>query len=428
VSNGENIVFHRIIALVLLVLSPGICLGKVNVMDYGAKADGKTDDTAAIQRALDTAGKDRGGVVDMPKGLYRVEDHLVVPPGVCLSGQWQAPHHANTEHGTVILATGHAGKEDGPALINLQQSSCVKGITVFYPDQDPAAVKPYPWAIQGRGMHGSVIDVTLVNPYKGIDFGTHPNELHYIRNVFGCPLKLGIYVNQTTDIGRIENVHFNPHAWGRCTFNDKATGEGWKTLCVYLEQNLVGFQIGRTDWEYMSGCFVILAKTGLHFVKTPSGEPNVVLTQCGSDIGPIGVQVDACQPHAGLAFTNCQFMATVKIGPHNQGPVKFNNCGFWPIEKTGSQAILAGQGTTTFVGCHFAGWSRDGSKSPCIDVQSGAALIQACDFFKEGKPQLRVGAKAAGVTISGCRLQGGEQFEIADEVKGHVQAGLNLTR
>ena len=35
-----------------------------------------------------------------------------------------------------------------------------------------------------------------------------------------------------------------------------------------------------------------------------------------------------------------------------------------------------------------------------IDVQNGAALIQACDFFKEGKPQLRIGPKAVGVTIS----------------------------
>jgi hypothetical protein len=152
------------------------------------------------------------------------------------------------------------------------------------------------------------------------------------------------------------------------------------------------------------------------------------MTQCGSDVGPIGVKIDASQAHAGLAFTNCQFMATVKIGPENQGPVKFNNCGFWPIEKTGSQAILGGQGTTTFVGCHFAGWGKDGTNAPCIDLQSGAALIQACDFFDAGKPQLRVDAKAAGVTISGCRLQGGERFEISGEVKGHVQAGLNLTR
>lgn len=419
---------NRFIVLFTVLMLPSTAFGKVNVLDHGAKADGKTDDTVAIQKALDAAGKDGGGVVEMPKGLFRVDGNLVVPPGVCLSGEWQAPHHANTEHGTVILATGNAGNEDGPALINLQQSSSVKGITIFYPDQDPVAVKPYPWTIQGRGMHGSVIDVTLVNPYKGIDFGTHHNELHYIRNVFGCPLKIGVYVNNTTDIGRVENVHFNPHAWGRCTFNTKAQGEGWGALCKYLEQNLVGFRIGKTDWEYMNGCFVIFAKIGLHFVKTENGEPNVVLTQCGSDIGPIAIQVDASQGHAGIAFTNCQIMATAKIGPDNHGPVKFNNCGFWPIGTTGSQAVLLGKGTTIFQGCHFAGWATDKSDAPCIDVQDGAALIQSCDFFNTGKPQLRVGPKAIGVTISGCRLQGGEKFEIAEDAKTRVQSGLNLTR
>jgi hypothetical protein len=61
-------------------------------------------------------------------------------------------------------------------------------------------------------------------------------------------------------------------------------------------------------------------------------------------------------------------------------------------------------------------------------VQGGAALIQSCDFFRTGKPQLRVGSKAIGVTISGCRLQGGENFVIADEVRGQVLSGLNLTR
>ena len=177
----------------------------------------------------------------------------------------------------------------------------------------------------------------------------------------------------------------------------------------------------------MSNCFVIFPKIGLHFIEGDAGAGNVVLTQCGSDIGPIAVRVDACQPHAGLAFTNCQLMATVKVGPENLGPVKFSNCGFWPVSETGSQAILQGKGTVIFESCHFSEWGIADENAPCIDVQGGAAIVQGCDFMLEGKTQVRVGSEAAGLAITGCRLRGGQRFSIATEARDRVQAGFNLT-
>ena len=414
-------------------------MAEISVLDYGAAADGVTDDTAAIQKALDAAAEDRGGMVRIPKGRYRVDGNLAVPSGVCLKGDWEAPHSANLKHGTLLVATGYAGQEDGPPLISLVQSSCVRGITVYYPDQDLKDVKPYPWTIQGRGLHGSVIDVTLVNTYKAIDFGTHLNEFHLIRNVFGCPLKIGIYIDKCTGIGRIENIHFQPVAWWMCPYEgvtfDKEELEGFyyerkedlDELIAYVKENLVGFLIGRADWEYMSNCFVIVPKIGLHFVEREMGSGNAVLTQCGSDMGPVAVQVDACQAHSGLAFSNCQIMATVKTGSENLGSVKFSNCGFWSIPVTRSQAILEGKGTVIFESCHFNNWSRDGSGSPCIDVKNGAAIIHGCDFMAKGETQLHVGPEAEGVTITGCRLQGGERFDIAPEAEGRLEAGFNLT-
>jgi len=45
------------------------------------------------------------------------------------------------------------------------------------------------------------------------DAGTKSNELHFIRNVFACPLKIGVFIDRCTDVGRLENVYFNPNFW-----------------------------------------------------------------------------------------------------------------------------------------------------------------------------------------------------------------------
>ena len=65
-----------------------------------AKADGKTDDTAAIQKALDAAAK-QGGVVRLPAGKYLVAGSLKIPEGVALVGSQSGPglHRALDRHG-----------------------------------------------------------------------------------------------------------------------------------------------------------------------------------------------------------------------------------------------------------------------------------------------------------------------------------------
>ena len=394
------------------------------VTDFGAKADGSNDDTGAFQKALDAAAG-KGGIVLAPAGTYLIAGSLTVPQGVTLRGVWEAPHHADIGKGTVLYATGNKGNEEGPPFLSLNQSSGVHGLTILYPEQDAANIQPYPWCIQGRGMHGSVVNVTLVNPYKGIDFGTHPNELLFISGVFGQPLKLGIFVDQTTDIGRIENVHFNPHSWGRAAH--PSAHFDFEAFFDYLKENFVGFLIGKTDWEYMRDCFCIFPKIGFHFVDAGHGPGNVVLTQCGADICPVAIQVDASQPHAGIAFTNAQIMGTLVVGPDNRGPVKLTNCGFWPAPETKEQVIVDGHNTVTLNACHFAGWGKADREAPCVRVDGGALIMSACDFFMRTRRQVYIGEKAEAVSITGCRLRGGAK--IVDESKNaEVQVGLNLTR
>ena len=69
----------------------------VNVKDYGAKGDGTTDDTAAIQAAIDEMqGTGKGGIVYMPPGRYKITSNLTIT--------W--PHATSEDSGNEIALRG----------------------------------------------------------------------------------------------------------------------------------------------------------------------------------------------------------------------------------------------------------------------------------------------------------------------------------
>jgi hypothetical protein len=68
---------------------------------YSATGNGTSDDTAAIQNALNAAGT--GGVVYLPAGTYRTSAPLVIPPGVTLRGS-HGDHFDNLSGWTQVSA------------------------------------------------------------------------------------------------------------------------------------------------------------------------------------------------------------------------------------------------------------------------------------------------------------------------------------
>ena len=58
----------------------------INIKDFGAKGDGVTDDTEAIQAAIHTASLRGGGEVKVPEGIYIISDTLIVPDNIILVG------------------------------------------------------------------------------------------------------------------------------------------------------------------------------------------------------------------------------------------------------------------------------------------------------------------------------------------------------
>lgn len=388
----------------------------LNCRDFGAKGDAQADDTAAIQSALDQAGVGGGGIVLVPAGYYRLEGHLRVPPGVTLQGIWDTPHHEDQTWGSALFAISGKGEADGPALIELSPSSAVRGIKIFYPEQDLASITPYPYAIRGSGMEYAVENVTLVNAYQGIDCAPS-HELHTIRNVRGCVLKQGIRVDRCTDIGRIENVHFNPHFWQRAKAAPGYSGfpsEGWTQLVDYVNANLDVFIFARSDWEYVLNTFAWGFKTCYKFIESEGGACNGNFLGIGADGGQYCVWVEQTQP-PGLLITNGQFVAfagenpiEVVTTPSFKGVVQLSNCSFWgPTVQCVRQE---GKGVVSLSQCNFREWGRKDKTLPAVEVLGGDLTVLGC-LFAQDRNHIRIAPEAGTPILDHNRFKGEPQIE-----------------
>jgi hypothetical protein len=364
--------------------------GLYNIHDYGALNDGITDDTAAIQKAIDDAAK-TGGIVLIPVGRWLCKGHIDLKMGVHLTGMNVAPVSWEPATGSILMPTEGKGDEDGPAFIEMRSSTSISGLTIYYPEQKSDNIRPYPWTIQIRGnasektevsFDSTVADVTLINSYNGIRTGPTENGRHRILRVNGCVLRRGIFVDWTGDIGRIEDVQFHSHFWA-----NKAFQGDWQKVFAFMQEHLEAFIFGRTDWEYVSNTFVFPASVGYKFVQTSNGTCNGQFLGIGADATGTAVLVEAIQVQ-GLLITNGEFdshevgrRTQIVIEPTANGNVRFVNCGFWG--SVAHNAMIRGRGFVSFTDCYFSNDAETQQYS--VEVESGKVQIQNCTFGGDQK-------------------------------------------
>jgi hypothetical protein len=390
---------HIFFTIILSVIVGSITAQSQNdtfvITDYGAIADGKTDNTLAIQKAIDTAAI-KGGRVYIPAGQWLVAGSLQVKPGVAIVGSNEGPLSPYQLTGSVILATGGRGDEQASPLFEMWNASVAKGFTVYYPEQLVDNITPYPWTFYQRNppvihstterrpedFNTTIEDITLINSYNGIRTGPEENGRHIIRDVHGCVLRRGILVDWVGDIGRIENVQFHSHFW----FHPSTHGN-WDKVFAYMQHHLEAFIFGRSDWEFVTNTFVFPAKIGYKFIKTENGMCNGQFLGIAADATETSIVVEHIQSQ-GLLITNGQFNShrhgrstQIIVEETCEGSIRFTNCGFWgPVEQN---VQILGNANVSFLNCYFS--SNHVSKDPqhpswSIVAENGKLQVQSCTF------------------------------------------------
>lgn len=361
------------------------------------------DVTACLQEILDAAGE-TGGVVELPPGTYRMAGSVRIPEGVTLEGSWRdTVHYITMDANTVFLLTGGRGDEDGEPAFTLTSSSGIKGLTIAHPEQTFPDVVPYPWAIRANGIATHVENITFINAYQGLQLGPNQSSLHYVKNVYGCVLRRGLYVDASFDIGRIESVHFNEHYFSRVDLPG-APKEGLpnkdQVVANYTRSNLEAFIIARDEWGSIRDTFVYGAKVGYRFITTEHGSFNGKLSGIGADGCMVCLQIEQTNPY-GMLISDGQFVAhpylkpietfeydfssgeevvQIVTAPDSDTPVVLSNCSFWGVSH--HAARLSGAGTVSFSQCIFRGWDGEKEGRAAIHAEAGKVSATYCQFLE----------------------------------------------
>ncbi|MFD0671249.1 glycosyl hydrolase family 28-related protein [Cohnella sp. GCM10027633] len=366
--------------------SEDVVIADINAKEFGAVGDGVADDTEAVQKALNAARGNGGGVVFLPSGTYKITASMFIPTGVTLRGDRDYAWDGGKVEGTVIAAYANKGEPDADSLFMLQQASGITNLSIWYPEQSLAQPVAYPWSIeQMSGDSMTVANVTLVNAYEGIKIGPDWNELHYVKNLHGTVLKTGIFLDFTTDIGRLEGISLSPDYWADSGLPGAPAKDA---VFAYTTANAEGVVMGRSDWEYMSDVRLSGFKTGMR-VTMRTGESretaNAQFYRIHIDRSNIALKIEGVNDF-GLLVTDSSFKADVGDNPTAiYGALSFRSIVQFNSVTVGGNPTNAvvneGSGVFSFENSTIENWN-DAAGGKGILVNNGALMLGGTTFAK----------------------------------------------
>jgi len=271
----------------------------VSVKDsaYGAKGDGVTDDTAAIQAAINA---NPGRIIYLPTGSYRLTTTLNVVESITLTGENAATIIGGYsgswlffDHILKGISVTPSGSQIGPTFTNFGTRRNQPTVTGAWAPND----SDYDFWLDG--VDARLENLMLLNPTRGIRVS---RGRLIAKSVRGQPFKVGISVPVSYDVVRCHDIHWWPF-WSDTDIANR-----------YTRANRIAFELGRIDNPEFSNIFSIYDNIGMKFITVAEGSASHVLVSNFGFDGCGGTPIYFDSPNSSAEFSNGYTFGTWKVG------------------------------------------------------------------------------------------------------------------
>jgi hypothetical protein len=329
----------------------------VSVKDFGATGNGSTDDTAAIQNAINTNKH-----VYFPTGTYRITDSLNIgTQGQMFTGDGQRRSVIYVDGSFNMSATGVIVFGDGDIeLHNLW-------IRFYQPDtNNRGSLISYPVAIYAYNRAGFKINsCSITNATNGINMTGNCGQAQ-IEDLAMSAYYTGISIDGSLDTIRVNKYHF---------WNFEMTGN---QASIFYTSPTRGFDVGRVDGLFIQQ-YLNISNLGMNMYQGASGPPWVYITDSGFDTFNGIYQLAGSLQVVNSYITNAASggYSAIYVNANNQF-TQFTNCEFFAGPSNGGSMINfnGADASLTLTNCYFNNYCN---AQPMIYVTGTRAFFSMSD-------------------------------------------------